>query len=261
MEKLYNPQFYTNNELKNKSGIYQIRNLVNGKLYIGSAVNLYDRKSQHFSDLKYGKHNDRFQNSYNFHGKDNFIFEVIEFVEDENKLIECEQYWMDRFEVYKRDKGYNINPIAGRPPNTEETRKKMSKNHADVSGSKNPSAKSVVRLEDGKVFLTMKEAVENSELKYISQICIACSSRNHIAGKYHWLYKEDFDNKTYEEIKYILNTNKGRGILVRCIETDIIYSSIREANIKTGIGVNIIAQYCYGIRPNHLKDKFTWEIA
>ena len=97
--KKYNPKFYHVKDLKNKSGIYQIRNLVNNKIYVGSASDFYERKSQHFSLLKYGKHNQKLQNSYNKYGKDNFVFEVIEFVEDKNKLLEYEQYWIDKFNV------------------------------------------------------------------------------------------------------------------------------------------------------------------
>ena len=40
-----------------KSGIYQIRNLVNGKIYVGSAVNLRARMQSHFGELKNNKHN------------------------------------------------------------------------------------------------------------------------------------------------------------------------------------------------------------
>lgn len=38
--------------MQNKSGIYQIINLVNGKTYTGSAINFRLRKNRHFSDLK-----------------------------------------------------------------------------------------------------------------------------------------------------------------------------------------------------------------
>ena len=35
----------------NKSGIYKITNTINNEFYIGSAVNLYNRCSSHFSRL------------------------------------------------------------------------------------------------------------------------------------------------------------------------------------------------------------------
>lgn len=35
-EKTYNPKHYSDGELKGKAGVYQIRNIINNKLYIGS---------------------------------------------------------------------------------------------------------------------------------------------------------------------------------------------------------------------------------
>jgi hypothetical protein len=57
-------------------GIYKIT-FPNGHYYIGQAVNLNRRKSQHLRDAKKGKHtNSRFQNCYNKYGS--FEFSVIE---------------------------------------------------------------------------------------------------------------------------------------------------------------------------------------
>ena len=43
-----------------KSGIYSIKNLINGKLYIGSAVDLRNRFSSHISKLRSGLHYKRY---------------------------------------------------------------------------------------------------------------------------------------------------------------------------------------------------------
>lgn len=118
-----------------KSGIYQIRNIQNNKLYIGSAAVLGWRKSQHFKSLSENRHdNSKFQNAYNKYGKDSFIFEVIEFCE-RIKLVEKEQYWLNFLlkaseqNSYFNDKGYNILRIAGSSigfKHSEETKKLLS---------------------------------------------------------------------------------------------------------------------------------------
>ena len=60
------------------SGIYKITNKVNGKFYIGSSLNIKQRWKYHRNNLKSGTHdNQHLQNSYNKHGKDKFIFEVV----------------------------------------------------------------------------------------------------------------------------------------------------------------------------------------
>jgi hypothetical protein len=53
-------------------GIYKIENLIDGKTYIGSSVNLESREYKHFWMLERGSHdNIHLQNSYNKFGKGN----------------------------------------------------------------------------------------------------------------------------------------------------------------------------------------------
>lgn len=113
------------------SGIYQIVNLVNGKKYVGSAVNLNSRKRTHFSNLRLNKHcNNHLQNAWNKYEENNFKFEVIEYVENKIKLIEKEQYWIDKLNVCNDKFGYNIAPKAGSQlgfKHSEKTLKKFLK--------------------------------------------------------------------------------------------------------------------------------------
>ena len=108
-----------------RSGIYAIVNLANNKLYIGSAVKLSTRQSQHLSDLNFGKHKNRhLQSSFNKYGKDYFVFKVVEYCETKD-LIEREQFWINQFDFDTQL--YNLNPIAGSRLGTkwsDETRKK-----------------------------------------------------------------------------------------------------------------------------------------
>lgn len=95
-----------------KSGIYQIRNLVTDKLYIGSAINLNKRWREHRHHLINNKHKSKhLQLSWNKHGEQYFVFEVIEECEP-SKLIEREQYWLDKTKSYEKQNGYNTNKIA-----------------------------------------------------------------------------------------------------------------------------------------------------
>lgn len=89
------------------SGIYIILSITNGKRYIGSAVNLRERKNLHFSELKRRHHNKHLQNHYNKYGKDDLYFGILEFCSKEN-LISREQYYLDFLSPE-----FNIDPIAG----------------------------------------------------------------------------------------------------------------------------------------------------
>jgi len=112
-------------------GIYKIENKITGKKYIGSSKNIKNRLYQHKRLLEKGEHHSiKLQNTYNKYGKDNFIFEIIESLDDEILLIEREQYWIDGLDTYNN--GYNSRPIADSPLGTkcsEETKKKISEFH------------------------------------------------------------------------------------------------------------------------------------
>lgn len=96
----------------NLSGIYKIQNKVNGKLYIGSAVNLPKRFYHHQNRLLAGRHaNKHLQKAWDKYGQTAFRFVVVEKVERTYDLIRREQYWINKFQSYT--KGYNLCPTAG----------------------------------------------------------------------------------------------------------------------------------------------------
>lgn len=99
------------------SGIYKITNKVNGKIYIGSSRNIYKRWVKHKYDLRSNiHHNIHLQNAWNNYGYKNFIFEIIDLV-DEDNLAEIEQYWIEELDSTNIEKGYNIseNTLAPTP--------------------------------------------------------------------------------------------------------------------------------------------------
>lgn len=99
-------------------GVYQILCRANGKIYVGSAVNLSHRWHQHRNRLKFGKHrNKHLQNAWNKYGEAAFEFSVLEFVESED-LLTAEQAWLERTRCTDRKIGFNIYPIAGSPGET-----------------------------------------------------------------------------------------------------------------------------------------------
>lgn len=100
-------------------------------MYVGSAVNLKNRKKNHLVELRLNRHyNIYLQAAYNKYGENNIIFEVLEYIEDKNKLIEREQFWIDKFNSSNREFGYNLSPTAGSPlgyKHTAETKIKVGK--------------------------------------------------------------------------------------------------------------------------------------
>lgn len=116
------------NILGKNSGIYEIINHVNNKVYIGSAVCLNRRFSSHSSSLLLGTGSSYLQKSYNLHGTDNFTMNILELVPSKKDLLFKEQKWID--EKFDNQKNcYNISPTAGSclgVVSSPEKRKKLS---------------------------------------------------------------------------------------------------------------------------------------
>lgn len=87
--------------------IYQIKNLANGKRYIGSTGNLKNREYNHFDKLRKNKHASKeMQFDFNQYGEDNFIMEMISKhkIKNKNALIMIEMYY-----ILKHNPEYNKN--------------------------------------------------------------------------------------------------------------------------------------------------------
>jgi len=94
-----------------ESGIYSIKNSINGKVYVGSAVNLNERFKVHQRHLRQGKHHSlKLQQAWRKYGEGSFAFTPL-LVCEKRDLIYYEQRAIDAFEAV--DCGYNMNPTAG----------------------------------------------------------------------------------------------------------------------------------------------------
>jgi group I intron endonuclease len=96
--------------------IYEIVNLKTNKKYIGSAVNFDRRKKVHLYELKKNIHHSKLlQNSWNKYTPKDFIFNIIEEVFDRTILLEREQHWLDYYQTYNKNFGYNMSNKSTQP--------------------------------------------------------------------------------------------------------------------------------------------------
>lgn len=109
------------------SGIYCIKNITNGKLYVGSTINFYGRWANHKSELRKGIHDNSYlQRSWNKYGEQAFEFAVL--LEcPESELAINEDRLIRETKSGTRQYGYNLDTfIQGRKQISEETRAKLS---------------------------------------------------------------------------------------------------------------------------------------
>jgi len=108
--------------------VYKIKNIVNGRCYVGSSEHIAKRISTHKYYLRHGIHdNVILQCDWDKYGEDNFKFSHVKQVFDMTLLLTREQYWMNELKAVEL--GYNLSPTAGNQlgfRHSEETKQVIS---------------------------------------------------------------------------------------------------------------------------------------
>ena len=99
------------------AGVYQVKNIANGKILLGSSLNLEGPLNRHKFVLKIGSHtNKALQKDWDELGPDNFVFEILEEVQVrdnpnfnlKDELTLLEMIWLEKLEPFD-ERGYNLN--------------------------------------------------------------------------------------------------------------------------------------------------------
>ena len=68
-------------------GIYRIKNVVNGKIFVGSSLNLHGKSNSFKFQLRSGLHvNSELQKDFNTFGEENFVFEIVDTLEPKEDI-------------------------------------------------------------------------------------------------------------------------------------------------------------------------------
>lgn len=197
--------------------IYQIKNLVNNKLYIGQTTRpLHKRIYEYKSAFNLNKfHNQHLLNAFNKYGWDNFEFKIIDSGTTIDELNEKEIYYIKKFNTTNKSIGYNISDGGRNSIPTIETLEKMSRSHLGKKQSNNWINKriAIAGTDEAKKYGRKKT---NEEKKYLSDN----------SPKY-WLGKNR-DNNTKEKIS---NTIKEKGLSDK--QKKILYKKVYVRNPKT----------------------------
>jgi len=110
-------------------GIYQIKNVENNKIYVGSSVNLNERWRLHKCNLVANKHNNSYlQRSWNKYGEESFSFSVLCKLNTTEEILRI----IENMYIYNLAPVYNLAKFATKSPmykrhHTEKSKQKMSK--------------------------------------------------------------------------------------------------------------------------------------
>ncbi len=174
------------------SGIYGIRSISHPeRVYIGSAINIRRRFSEHRSKLSLNKHGSpKLQHHYNKYGLNDLIFEIIVKCEKQD-LIKTEQVFINLYRPW-----FNICITAGNRlgmRHTEKTKAQIRLAKSNISqetiekirkaalnrspesrkrmgaaqlGNKNGRRKMTINTETGIFYDTIKEAAESANINH-----------------------------------------------------------------------------------------------
>lgn len=119
------------------SGIYCFENKVNGKKYIGQAININKRVSNHFGKLDKNNDSEALQNAWNKYGEDNFSVYIIE---------ECEKEYLSEREIFyikefgsKSPFGYNLTDGGEAPSGCKHSEEFKEEKRKRWLGENNPN--------------------------------------------------------------------------------------------------------------------------
>jgi group I intron endonuclease len=102
-------------EREKQAGVFQVKNTLNGKVLLGSSLNLEGPLNSHKFMLSIGRHrNEALQKEWNDYGPAAFVFEVLEVVAPKDdpdfnlsdELTLLEQIWIEKLQPFG-ERGYN----------------------------------------------------------------------------------------------------------------------------------------------------------
>lgn len=174
--------FFGKGWLTKYSGVYQIVNKINNKIYIGGTLDLRERFVNHISELRNNRHHSiKLQRAFNKYGIENFFFEVLEYCESDWNIIEkIEQKHFDLYKNNFNSKTYNILKYSNRGFSKKHSQETIAK---IVSSMKN--VKKICWFRDKKLVKVFNRIGEASKETNFSKTCIfdACKSKRYVTKK------------------------------------------------------------------------------
>lgn len=218
---------------------------------IGSTIRNRTREGEYRRELAKNNWNNTYlQNSYNKYGKEFFKFEVLQKDIPEDLLLFVEDIWMGASCAMVKDRksGVNIRPVTRNICSEEAKYNNSISKLGDKNpmfgrkGKNNPKSKPIFQYDLNGNFIkqydSIKQILENSDIKYTGNISSVALGNRTKAYNYLWFYdyKGESLNLTTEE-KVILNKEppiKNKPIIAIDKNFKVFkeYKNVAEANLE-----------------------------
>lgn len=235
--------------------IYKATNKINDKLYIGQTKNKLQRRiKEHERSL--GK--SVFHSAIEKYGKENFQWSVVGMcftLEDANRL---EESFIKRLKTHVSEHGYNIQ-LGGRNhsgyTHTEETKKQMSESRKGVPvHSKEHKEKLRERMSGKGNPMFGKRVIHTAAAR--EKMSKANKGKILSDSTKHKISKSRRGTTLSDSTKQKISKHSSKSVI--CIETDQIFTSVKEACSFLGKSYGgQIGQVCYGKRKT--AHGYTWK--
>lgn len=231
--------------------IYQIRNKINNKKYVGQTIRTLMGR---IDDYKRGYGNDYINHAFNKYGWENFEFSIIDTASTIDELNNKEIYHINKLKTFDKKVGYNIELGGGNKIPTIETLEKMSRSHLGIKQTDVWINKRIASAGTDEAKKYGRKKTDEAK-KYISEN----------SSKY-WLGKNR-DDKTKEKISKTKKENgfskKQKEIIckkvyvidVKTNKTINIYESTTHASNIVGVNQSTISRWC---KSNKIKNNQKW---
>jgi group I intron endonuclease len=220
------------------TGIYRIKNLINGKCYYGSSKNIENRWRRHKRELINQTHiNQILQRAWDKYGEENFVFEFIEEC-SENQLFEIEQKYLDTNPEYniglKSSGGDNFTKNPNKNVIVEKIKNGLNKRYSQMSEDERKElySRPLEQNPNWKGGISFIYCECGKRIGYGHTHCNKCRPRsnknNPFYGKQH---SEETKKKLSEKRKGKYSGNQNKPIVIDGIE----YESYGTASRKLGL--------------------------
>jgi len=231
-------------------GIYQIKNIINNKIYIGQSIDIERRWYQH----RYGKGNIIIKNAINKYGIENFKFTILESIEFINKnlttniLTKLEGKYLKKFKPFLKENGYNIQKTS-KPNLTPKKNEKFGELISKIKIENNHCGKPVIQYDLNGNFIKEWQSAASieRELGYKAEnISGCCLKKQNSSNFFIWRFKGD--ELTNNCIKKANKSCRMSEVRQYNLNGELLntFNNIKIASTITNINETVIRNCCNG---------------